>query len=355
MNFPKERIVLVLFVASTTLLAATTTNIYFLQLKENQIGEKNFKNVTKSSVDSSSISCSLVRDHIDEQNGDYDSRIVFFLGMAFGSVAAGVVGRHLGASKTAQTSTKLFVAANLLFSRLSVHHRPLKDLSTFLLSASMQASFLSLCIEIVEICPSNWTTFVGLAVFSSCWPLGRTICLLLFRVADSAEDVTFWNALAALTLIFCRDLAHYYMGTSTKAVDGRQAQHWFNLLRQQRVFFLSVLWLCQGFTLYSTTWLHMASGTMWSKLFVALMTMLAKAHTTTLVLWLAEKRTILSVLTFLTFLSSFGILGSMASADFEWCRVTASPAFIVSGGFLISGSWNLLWLTTIESFGPGVR
>ncbi len=113
---------------------------------------------------------------------------------------------------------------------------------------------------------------------------------------------------------------------------------------------LMLLWLIHGYVYYGI-WHHISQEAIKSHVYVCITDMVSKVLGLFLCVWTRQKRTVMASLMALNAFCCFGLGAMEASGESE--QVISSLAQVSS--FLVSGSWNILWLFSVEIIGPRAR
>lgn len=343
----------------TTMLSVCLTTYVYLPFRHHAIimdKQNHTENNQTSNVCASSASIVIGPTMLDAEGqwaGDFTFKAIFYFGLACGSLSGGVVAYFMTPKKAARIFAKIVILVSFLSALVININKIIYHMAWFWLAFSSLASYLTTYIYTMESIPGSWMVYVSVGLFGIQWSISSLYSIILVEVTSSWQVRLFWNGFALFCIITLQEIFSFPKSQGLK--NGKKeilTQLANNKLGLRYVACLLFLWFVHGYVFYGIYHLVYNDSTMKHHIFKCAADFCFKIVTAYLCQRTRQKRTVLAVFVALNALACFALMVChwITDGNEQYVETTLQIC-----SFLIAGSWNILWVLTVETFGPGVR
>ena len=283
-----------------------------------------------------------------EEKHDVNFKVAFFFGLIFGSVLGGLASFQFQPATCSRIFCLVNILTGLIITQLNADTNPVLDaVLWFCISSTMIAHFLTEFIFMMDNIDKSWRLVTALLGIGLAWTVARIEALLLSIYVEDFDTKIFVTTYLIIVASSLREFFRPYIFNECqdeeKEDDGRT-------LRGEiiRCAIFSFIWFIHGYSYYGLahSWYGMTSVQAHFS-YVRLSDAVAKILTLFLVQWTKQIGVVFGVVSFIT-----GILClvTFVAAHYLNLDTIAVKQLTHVDSFLISASFNLLWLITILTF-----
>ncbi len=292
------------------------------------------------------------------KHGEYKENLTFmvviYTGFGTGALAAGLTSYFTSPKQITKISSKLLILFSMLGAcvindSVAVHH-----VVWFFIGFCAFAWWAIAFIHTVESVPGNWIVYVGVGLFGLGWSMARLYSILLVVLIEDWKSRLFWNSFFLFCIITAQDVIPFpkLKNTAEDSKNGKEtmADLFRNSYGRRYFVCLTVLWMVHGYIFYGISH-QIYNDSLNANVYDSVTDAIAILLALFLCVKTGQKRTIIGTLLLLSGLCQFAMLNAKVMGN--QTKTILTLAHIQS--FLITSSWHILWLFSIEIIGRGAR